>query len=128
MFSSHIRTASGSNTFIAVACTSGVYLARRGESCTSRLSFESHICVLINLSAFRKVLSVPNPTSMVALAAAGKLFVLHEDGLCSYSLDMLARAALGLIDSRKVDATREIIAGDVLFFRAGRVGNRFMGV
>lgn len=84
--------------------------------------------MLIYLPAFRKVLSVPNPTSMVALAAAGKLFVLHEDGLCSYSLDMLARAALGLIDSRKVDATREMIAGDVLFFRAGRVGNRFMGV
>ncbi|OJT11476.1 Rho1 guanine nucleotide exchange factor 1 [Trametes pubescens] len=76
--------------------------------------------------SFRKVLSVPNPTSMVALPAAGKLFVLHEDGLCSYSLDMLARAALGLIDSRKVDASRETIAGDVLFFRAGRVGNRFM--
>ncbi len=87
-----------------------------------------HICVLIHVSAFRKVLSVPNPTSMVALPAAGKLFVLHEDGLCSYSLDMLARAALGLIDSRKVDASRETIAGDVLFFRAGRVGNRFMGV
>ncbi|KAI0635913.1 hypothetical protein C8Q77DRAFT_1100369 [Trametes polyzona] len=99
---------SGSSRFIAVACTSGVYIARRGEP------------------SFRKVLSVPNPTCMVSLPAAGKLFVLHEGGLFSYSLDMIGRAALGFTRSEKVDATRECISTDVIFFRAGRVGNRYM--
>ncbi|KAI0833461.1 hypothetical protein BC628DRAFT_1308074 [Trametes gibbosa] len=103
-----VELSSGSQRFIAVSCTSGVYLARRGER------------------SFRKVLSVPNPTCMVSLPAVGKLFVLHEGGLFSYSLDMMCRAGLGLISGQTVDATKECIAPDVMFFRAGRIGNRYM--
>ncbi|KAI0367745.1 hypothetical protein BV20DRAFT_1045369 [Pilatotrama ljubarskyi] len=99
---------SGSRRLIAVACTSGVYIAMRGEP------------------SFRKILSVPNPTCLVPLPAAGKFFVLHEGGLFSYSLDLIGRAALGFTTSQTVDASKERIATDVLFFRAGRVGNRFM--
>ncbi|KAI0775224.1 hypothetical protein BD413DRAFT_534078 [Trametes elegans] len=99
---------SGSQRFIAVACTSGVYIARRGEP------------------SFRKVLTVPNPTCLVALPAANKFLVLHEDGLYSYSLDMIGRAALGFTTTENLEASKECIADDVLFFRAGRVGNRLM--
>ncbi|KAI0661715.1 hypothetical protein C8Q70DRAFT_673507 [Cubamyces menziesii] len=99
---------SGSHRFIAVACTSGVYMAIRGES------------------SFRKVLSVPNPTCMVPLPAAGKFFVLHEGGLFCYSLDLVGRAALGFSTVQAVDGSKERIATDVVLFRAGRVGNRFM--
>ncbi|KAH9903012.1 hypothetical protein C8Q73DRAFT_798049 [Cubamyces lactineus] len=99
---------SGSHRFIAVACTSGVYMAIRGQS------------------SFRKVLSVPNPTCMVPLPAAGKFFVLHEGGLFCYPLDLVGRAALGFTTVQAVDGSKERIATDVVLFRAGRVGNRFM--
>lgn len=85
------------------------------------------VCALTRDSAFRKVLSVPNPTCMVSLPAVGKLFVLHEGGLFSYSLDMMCRAGLGLTSSQTVDSTRECISTDVMFFRAGRIGSRYMG-
>ncbi|KAI8980170.1 hypothetical protein BD414DRAFT_493849 [Trametes punicea] len=99
---------SGSHKFIAVACTSGVYVAVRGEP------------------SFRKVLTLPNPTCMVALSAAGKFFVMHEGGLFSYSIDLIARAALGFAPSQSVDASKERISTDVLLFRAGRIGSRLM--
>ncbi|KAI0359880.1 hypothetical protein OH77DRAFT_1419213 [Trametes cingulata] len=97
---------SGSRRLIAVACTSGVYIAMRGEP------------------SFRKILSVPNPTCLVPLKEAGKFFVLHEGGLFCYSLDLIGRAALGFVTSQMVEASKERIATDVLFFRAGRVAKR----
>ncbi|KAI0649128.1 hypothetical protein C8Q79DRAFT_904017 [Trametes meyenii] len=100
---------SGSQRFIAVACTSGIYTARRGEQ------------------SFRKLLTLPNPTCMVSLPAVGKFFVLHEDGLYSYSLDLVGRAALGFTTEQTLDASVEVIAEGVMMFRAGRIGNRYMG-
>ncbi|KAI0749365.1 hypothetical protein C8Q80DRAFT_1100784 [Daedaleopsis nitida] len=97
---------SNSHKFIAVACSSGVFIAQKGEP------------------AFRKVLNVYHPTCLVALPVVNKLFVLHEAGLSSYSLDLVGRAALGVTSTQNVEASREKIAADVLFFRAGRVGNR----
>ncbi|KAL7279187.1 hypothetical protein ACG7TL_007027 [Trametes sanguinea] len=99
---------SGSHKFIAVACTSGVYIAIRGEP------------------SFRKVLTVPNPTCMVSLPPAGKFFVLHEGGLFSYSLDLICRAALGFATAQSLDASKERISTDVVLFRVGRIGSRFM--
>ena len=102
-------TDSNSHKFIAVACPTGVYIAQKGEP------------------AFRKVLSVYNPSCLVALPAVNKFFVLHDQGLYAYSLDLVARATLGITNTQNAEASKERIAGDVLFFRAGRVGNRLMG-
>ncbi|KAI9060664.1 hypothetical protein FKP32DRAFT_1613628 [Trametes sanguinea] len=99
---------SGSHKFIAVACTSGVYIAIRGEP------------------SYRKVLTVPNPTCMVSLPPAGKFFVLHEGGLFSYSLDLICRTALGFATAQSLDASKERISTDVVLFRVGRIGSRYM--
>ncbi|CDO75557.1 hypothetical protein BN946_scf184883.g19 [Trametes cinnabarina] len=105
----------GSHRFIAVACTSGVYIAIRGEPYGSR----TH-------AAFRKVLTVPNPTCMVSLPVAGKFFVLHEGGLFAYSLDLVCRAALGFATVQSLEGSKERISTDVVLFRVGRVGTRLM--
>ncbi|KAI1797140.1 hypothetical protein LXA43DRAFT_982888 [Ganoderma leucocontextum] len=94
--------------FKAVACLSGVYIAQHDEP------------------AFRKVLDVSNPTCLVAIKEVNKFFVLHDHGLCSYSLDLVARAALGMSSTQSIEASRERLATDVLFFRAGRVANRII--
>lgn len=77
--------------------------------------------------AFHKVLDVSNPTCLVAIEEANKFFVLHEHGLCSYSLDLVARAALGMSSPQSIEASRERLAADVLFFRVGQVANRVVG-
>ncbi len=102
-------TASTAHKFVAVASSSGVFVAQKGEP------------------AFRKVLSVYNPTCLVALPDVNKFFVLHDQGLYAYSLDLVARATLGIASTENAEASKERIAGDVLFFRAGRVGSRPMG-
>ncbi|EJF64968.1 hypothetical protein DICSQDRAFT_159921 [Dichomitus squalens LYAD-421 SS1] len=92
--------------FRAVACPSGVYIAQKDEP------------------AFRKVLDVDNPTCLVAIEEVNKFFVLHDYGLCSYSLDLVARAALGMSSVQSVEASRERLATDVVFFRAGKIAKR----
>lgn len=79
---------------------------------------------------FRKVLDLPNPSSIVALPDFHKILILSDDGLSSYSLDLLARVSLGHASQEHLDATLERIAGQdgaILFFRAGRIGSRTMG-
>ena len=78
-------------------------------------------------AAFHKVLTVMNPTCIVALPTVNKFLVLHDTTLVSYSLDMVARAALGVISPQSLQASRERIAKDVLFFRAGRINRRLVG-
>jgi len=76
---------------------------------------------------FRKVLNLPNPTYMVALEKFNKFIVHHDSSLLSYSIDILARVALGHSQPQLLEATLEKIAehdGHILFFRAGRIGNR----
>ncbi|RDX57314.1 hypothetical protein OH76DRAFT_1476727 [Lentinus brumalis] len=103
-----IKFSSTAHKFVAVASSSGVFVAQKGEP------------------AFRKVLSVYNPTCLVALPDVNKFFVLHDQGLYAYSLDLVARATLGISSTENAEASKERIAGDVLFFRAGRVGSRPM--
>ena len=78
-------------------------------------------------AAFRQVLNVPNPICMVALPAVNKFFVQHEFGLYSYSLDLVGRAAMGMTSPSNVEASKERIATEIQFFRAGRVGSRVVG-
>ncbi|PIL35597.1 hypothetical protein GSI_02325 [Ganoderma sinense ZZ0214-1] len=94
--------------FKAVACQSGVYLAQHDEP------------------AFRKVLDVSNPRCLVAIKEVNKFFVLYDFGLCSYSLDLVARAALGMSSTQSIEASRECLATNVQFFRVGRIANRIV--
>ena len=84
-------------------------------------------CEPFNISVYRKILDVSKPSSLLALPAVNKLLVLHEMGLYSFSIDVVARGALGTTSPQSLLATGERIASDVLFFRAGRVGNRLVG-
>ncbi len=117
--------------FKAVACLSGVYIAQHDESglfLVHNTSCRRHRSSLVlSFQAFRKVLDVSNPTSLVAIKEVNKFFVLHDFGLCSYSLDLVARAALGMASTQSIEASRERLGTDVLFFRAGRVANRIVG-
>jgi len=64
---------------------------------------------------------------MVFLVQFNKFIIHYESSLLSYSSDILARFALGLSHPQTLDASLERIGGhdgSVLFFRAGRVGNR----
>jgi len=105
--------ASGSRNYIAVGCQSGIYVATRGES------------------PFRKVLSIPNAISIVALQLFNRFLVHFEHSLLSYSLDLMARCARGESLPSTLDASKEEIAGpggdgNVLFFRVGIIGGRTM--
>lgn len=64
-----------------------------------------------------------------------KLLVHYDTSLVSYSLDLLARFALGEASKQALDASLERIAGgdsgagtgNVLFFKHAQVGHRMLG-
>lgn len=103
---------SGGRSFIAVGCNSGVFVAPRGSE------------------RFEKVLPHINPTSMATIHASGpkifNKFLIHVGtSLFAYSLDLMARMALGQSDQKTVDGSMEKVAGhDVIFFRHAIVGSR----
>ena len=73
------------------------------------------------------MLNLANPTCLVTLPTVGKFLVLSDLGLYAYSLESVGRAALGYTSLQNLEASRERIASDVLFFRAGRIGQRLVG-
>ena len=87
----------------------------------------SLVLFTFRLSAFRKVLDVANPTCLVAIEKVNKFFVLHDHGLSSYPLNLVVEATLGMSDTQSLEASRELLATDVLFFRAGKIANRVVG-
>ncbi|CCM01400.1 uncharacterized protein FIBRA_03451 [Fibroporia radiculosa] len=102
---------SSNKKLLAVCSSSGVWVAAPGDA------------------EYRRVLNLPNPTSIIALPDCNKILVLSDDGLCVYSLDMFARAGLGTSTQLHLEATMQRIAGQdstVLYFRAGRINNRTM--
>ncbi|KAK0223358.1 hypothetical protein IW262DRAFT_820050 [Armillaria fumosa] len=107
---------SGGRNFLAVGCTSGIYVSLRGKD------------------EFRKVLDHPNPTSIAAVQTIEKktfnrLLVHHDSVLTSYSLDLVARVALGQAQQKTLEASLEKIAGhdtNVLFFRQVLIGSRVL--
>ncbi|KAL0955022.1 hypothetical protein HGRIS_003941 [Hohenbuehelia grisea] len=113
--------ASGGRNFIAVSCTSGIYVGPRGEE------------------KFVKVLNYANPTSIAAIQTLGnkaynKFLVHYDTNLFSYSLDLLARVALGQAQHNMLDASLERLAGseshantgNVLFVRHAVIGQRML--
>ncbi|KAF7424638.1 hypothetical protein PC9H_009946 [Pleurotus ostreatus] len=112
---------SGRRKFIAVGCITGIYLSPKGDE------------------AFRKVLSCNNPISMAAIQSMdgkdfNKFLVHYDTSLVSYSLDLLARFALGEASKQALDASLERIAGgdsgagtgNVLFFKHAQVERRML--
>lgn len=108
-----------------------IRLTKRRRSCVY-LSNEDSILHLYPALEFRKVLHYPNPTSMAAIQTAGKKvfnkFVIQfESALFSYSLDLIARVALGQAHPQTLDASLEKIAGNdtnILFFRHAYISQR----
>jgi hypothetical protein len=97
-----------------------------------RLVSSSHICPFEThtlLTAFKKVLPIPSPTSIYILQDYNKMVLHHGAELTAYSSEVLARYALGRSSKASFDATYEKIAGNegsVLFCRPGQVGRRTM--
>ncbi|CAL1716353.1 unnamed protein product [Somion occarium] len=115
-FTGRIRCAvpfsSGGKNLIAVGCPTGVYVAVRGQS-----------------SQFRKVLQLPNPTSLHTIPSHNKFLVHCDSGLKAYSLDLLARVAMHTSPPQPLDASREnITAADdlVLFVKVGRFAGKIL--
>lgn len=107
---------SGGRNFLAVGCASGIYVSLRGKD------------------EFRKVLDHSNPTSIAAVQTFEKKifnrFLVHHDSvLTSYSLDLVARVAVGQAQQKTLEASLEKIAGhdaNVLFFRQVHIGTRVL--
>jgi len=100
---------SGGRRFLAAGCSTGIFVALRGDL------------------RFRRVLTFSNPPTLIALHDFNKFIVQHEASLLAYSVDLLARVAQGQAPPQTLDASMEKLAGQegsVLFARSGRVGNR----
>ncbi|TFY66575.1 hypothetical protein EVG20_g4514 [Dentipellis fragilis] len=115
-FTGHISCAvaffSGGRSFIAVGCATGIYVGHRGQS------------------SYRRVLPYASPPFIAVLQTFGKFLVQHESSLYSYSLDLLARAALQQTTQQALDGSMEKLAGNegsVIFFRVGQLGERALG-
>jgi hypothetical protein len=66
---------------------------------------------------------------LTALQDFGIFLVLSDGVLHSYSLDLLARSALGTAPQSALDGSRERLGdGSVTFFRAGMLGDRTIGM
>ncbi|KAH0833307.1 hypothetical protein J3R83DRAFT_12372 [Lanmaoa asiatica] len=100
--------ASGGKTFMAVGCSTGIFVGRRGEN-------------------YRKILSFENVKSIIVLQDFNKIIIHHDNYLLSYSLEVLARVAQYQSPPSSLDASLETIAGQaghVLCCQAGQMGDR----
>ncbi|KAF8896352.1 hypothetical protein BD779DRAFT_1668158 [Infundibulicybe gibba] len=116
MVTSAVSFRSGSKRFIAVGCPTGIYVSLRGQE------------------NFRKVLPYGNPSSLAAIEGIGEKtfnkFIVHYDtSVFSYSLEIIARVALGQAQIGALEATMERIAGqdsNVLFCKHIQIGQRVL--
>ncbi|KIJ62800.1 hypothetical protein HYDPIDRAFT_29949 [Hydnomerulius pinastri MD-312] len=100
--------ASGGRSFMAVGCSSGIFVGRRGEN-------------------YRKILSFGNVKSIIVLQEFNKIIIHHDNYLLAYSLEVLARVAQYQSPPSSLDASLETIAGQdgsVVCCQAGRIGER----
>ncbi|KAH9945453.1 uncharacterized protein BXZ73DRAFT_86925 [Epithele typhae] len=103
------KFSSGSHRFLAVACSTGVYVSQIDKE-----------------PSFRKVLTTLNSSCLIALPAVNKFLILSDQGLFAYSLELVGRAALGSATSQTLEASRERVASDAILVRAGRIGHRLV--
>ncbi|KAF9468071.1 hypothetical protein BDZ94DRAFT_1209777 [Collybia nuda] len=113
---SSVPFASGGRKFLAVGCSTGVYVAHKG------------------LEEYRRIFTHPSPTSIAAVQNVGEKmfnrFIIHSDAdLVSYSLDILAKVTLGETQPNTLQATMEKMAGQdgsVVFFKHVHIGDRVL--
>ncbi|KAG6817659.1 hypothetical protein H0H87_005416 [Tephrocybe sp. NHM501043] len=106
---------SGGKKFIAVGCQTGIYVSVWG------------------VEEFHRVFTYVNPTGIAVIQTVGSKvfnkFIIHmEESLLSYSLDVVAQAALGKIQSSKsiTDTMERVAKHDttVAFFKHLQIGDR----
>jgi hypothetical protein len=100
--------AGGGKTYMAVGCSTGIFVGRRGEN-------------------FRKILSYEDAKSIIVLQNFNKIIIHHDTYLLSYSLEVLVRVAQYQAPPSSLDASLETIAGqpgNVLCCQAGQIGGR----
>ncbi|GLB40420.1 putative CNH domain containing protein [Lyophyllum shimeji] len=103
---------SGGRKFIAVGCQTGIYVSAWG------------------VEEYRRVFNYSNPTAMAAIRTVGprvynKFIVQSEGSLLAYSLDVVAQAALGKVQSSRAigDSMERLAKHDqVVFFKHLSVG------
>ena len=104
-----LHTVSGGKRYLAAGCITGIFVCARNDP------------------RFHRVLPFSNVPTLIALQESNKFIVRHDATLLCYSLDLLARVAMGSAPASSLDASKEQLAGQdgsVLFARASRVGNR----
>ena len=126
---------SGGRQFVAVGCTSGIYVSPRGREGKDMAHLASHsIKVNVTTSEYKKVLDITSPTALAAIQTYknkifNKFVVLHDSTLVSFSLDLIARVSQGQAEAKLLNASLEKIAGptnSVVFFRHTHVGSRVL--
>jgi len=96
--------------YIAVGCTSGIYVSKRAAD-----------------YSFQRVLEFNEPTAIVAIPAFDKFLVHCESSLFSYSLDMVVRVSKGEATTKDLDNSFERLAkehGTVSFLKTHRIAGR----
>jgi len=102
--------------YIAIGCTSGIYVSRRTERTEDY--------------TFRKILEFNEPNSIVAIPESNKFLVHCESTLSSYPLDKViraSRAVQGDAAIKDLGASEEKLSKNgehVLFLKAGRLVER----
>ena len=97
--------------FLAIATEDGIYVGQRDS-----------------LDRSDRVLKLPNVAHMAALPSHDRFVLIFEKTLLSYSLKLLASAALGQTPLKQLEQTMETLApqqkGNVAFFRVGSFGEQ----
>jgi len=99
----------GGEGYIAVGCTSGIYVSKRATD-----------------HSFRKVLESNEPNSMVAIPEFNKFLVHCESALSSYALDNIVRVSQDATSKCLEEPETELAKDDgaVSFLKVGRINNR----
>jgi hypothetical protein len=122
-------SASQGKNYLAVGCTSGIYVGIRADSCELR-HFRLSQSLTRSSAAFRRVLDFIKPTAIVALPECNNVLVHWESALYSYPLDLFIRVSQGDAAIQELVHSAEKLAqkdGNVLFCKAGRIGKRTLG-
>ncbi|RDB26309.1 Rho1 guanine nucleotide exchange factor 1 [Hypsizygus marmoreus] len=132
---SAVSFSSTGRKFLAVGCSSGIYISPRGTDGPRLVLTKEHRAYLPSLNLeFRKVLNYSNPTALAAIQTLGQKifnrFIVHsETSLLSFSLDAVAQVALGKMQPNALSSSLERVAGTdtpVVFFRHVHIGERVL--
>jgi hypothetical protein len=128
LISTHAISAFQGELYIAIGCTSGIYVSKRAIDCCESSKLPPVYSLIWLPAAFRKVLEFNKPNSIVSIPEFNKFIVHCESELSSYPLDKVIRVSqgdaaykdLGSLEERKFADGH----GEVLFLKAGRIVDR----